>query len=257
MEFIATVLFYCTIGALDSMTMRYSRRVIVCSLIVIGFLTDFLLVRFGRKFDNFYADEVIEWWLIATTPQEIYINGKLQMLLFLGKATFAYARGSPFSCIKADYVVPGRQVRLEQAVDRIVRQMSARTTSSSLGRNKSGRVSCDNADGFTPCLLDSTAPRQGGIFTPKPSNQLGGVSDRAVFVGSRLSDLQEDAVPSEADTESHTLACSRSEVVDQDLQPGSRQESHDELDVPLERDIPDSRQMNICNGLDIVQEANL
>lgn len=125
LEFIASMCVYVTIAAMDCLTMRYSRRMLLCSVVFITFLAEFIVVRFEwHSTSNFFSDEVLDWWLISTTPDEIYISGKLQLLLFIGKAMVAYAYGQPFSCIKADYSVPGRQVRVEQVTEQALRQMS-------------------------------------------------------------------------------------------------------------------------------------
>jgi len=103
----------------------------ICSILMASFLADFLTLRLELRLADFFVEETLDWWLISTTPNEIYLSCKLQLLLFLGKATMAYAYGQPFFCIKAEYVIPGRQVLVEQVVDHSVRQFSSVFTPSS------------------------------------------------------------------------------------------------------------------------------
>jgi hypothetical protein len=132
LDCVAWMSIYLVMATIDCIVMRYSRRVCLCWIMVLSFLADFILCRLEWRHNNFFADETLDWWLISTTPQEVYLSGKLQMLLFLAKAALAYTRGQPFSCIKADYCVPGREVRVE----RIVRQLSDSFTPSSFGARR-------------------------------------------------------------------------------------------------------------------------
>lgn len=129
LEFVASMFFYVTIGSLDCIKMRYTRKVAICSTLMVSFLAEFVLVRFDWRYGSFFADETLDWWLISTTPDEIYISSKLQLMLFLGKASLAYAYGQPFCCLKPDYEVPGRG---EVLARRLVRQLSDTLTPHSL-----------------------------------------------------------------------------------------------------------------------------
>lgn len=158
LELISAMCFYVAIAAMDSVTMRYTRRLMLCSILVVSFLAEFVIARFKLRYGNFFADEDLDWWLIGTTPDEIYLSSKLQMLLFLGKATFAYAHGHPFSCIKAEYSVPGRDV----LVGRVVRQLSDSMSLTRIQKSSSGlefssaAVASNGSKSFIRGALDDT-----------------------------------------------------------------------------------------------------
>jgi len=156
LEFMTSMLLYVGIASGDCITMRYSKRVLICSLIMLSFLAEFVAVRFKWVRDNFFADETLDWWLISTTPDEIYLSSKLQLLLFLGKTSLAYARGQPFSCLKADYLVPGRHVLVEQVMDRVTRQLSDAFTPSSCRSTVPLTYRRQLSDAFTPSSCRST-----------------------------------------------------------------------------------------------------
>mmetsp|Transcript_111264 Transcript_111264/g.197011 ORF Transcript_111264/g.197011 Transcript_111264/m.197011 type:complete len:371 (-) Transcript_111264:388-1500(-) len=149
-EFVANMCFYVTIASMDCIKMRYTRKVAICSTIMASFLAEFVVVRFDLRYDNFFADETLDWWLISTTPDEIYISSKLQLMLFLGKATLTYAYGQPFCCLKPDYEVPGREVLAR----RVVRQLSHTLTPHSM---KSNSAEFPAETDETPNTADCTA----------------------------------------------------------------------------------------------------
>lgn len=159
LEFVAAMSIYVPMATMDSITMRYSRRIFICVIVVLSFLAEFMLCRFELRFPNFFADETLDWWIISTTPYEIYLSCKLQLLLFLCKGAVAYSRGQPFSCIKADYCVPGRQVRVE----RFVRSLSDSITPSSC---RSWRTMSTSSNlGEVPTRIMSTSSVLGELAT--------------------------------------------------------------------------------------------
>jgi len=154
-QFIIAMSFYGAVGTMDSITMRYSRRIMICAVLIGNFLLDFILVRFGIRYPHFFAEETLDWWPLVTTPQEIYLSGKFELLLFLSKAAVAYIRGHPFACIKADYAVPGRQVLLNQVTERLIHKVS-RTLSDSCTLSR-GTWSWHSAGSCTPSSYRTTS----------------------------------------------------------------------------------------------------
>ena len=97
------------ISAVDSLTVRRCTKLCVCLAIwLIGF-SNWCQTRVGM-FDDFWSDEPITWWLVSMPPQQIYMTSLMQVLLFIGKATFAYGSGEDFAFIICRYRNPDHQL---------------------------------------------------------------------------------------------------------------------------------------------------
>jgi hypothetical protein len=112
--FITEIPVYTVLGALDSLIMRYTRKLTMTLIILSFFIFSSLAIRLGFYYKDYFSEQPLEWWLIDVAPKHIYLTGRLHVIVFLVKATWNYALGQPFSSIKAVYHVPGRHVAVER-----------------------------------------------------------------------------------------------------------------------------------------------